>query len=175
MTPSLAGIWPRFYVLSTDFWNDATPWPRMGEWEILELKNGLETFVPVLHCGEINGGPCQEPEGFNPGAGYTVSRGQFHQVGVEIDRSMCSKQEDSECWREETVTWLFENEPRYRVRGGDLGDKDAWKRLFHQKVFMGLSVGVGGSRVSQPNNDTVEGLSAGMEIDYVGVWESKYP
>lgn len=175
LSEHLAGISHRIYTMSPDFLKDSINWPRMGEWDILELNNGLESFVPVLHCGETAGGPCKEPEGFKANGAYTISRGQFHTVGFEINRKMCSESSnDSSCWREETVTWHLDDEPQYRIKGSDLGDKDAWSRLFHQPRVIAMAVAVGGSRVgAAPNHETFEGEPAGMEIDYISVWESK--
>jgi len=51
MSSKSAGIWPRFYTLGSSARADPTTWPRMGEWDILELKNGAESFTPILHCG----------------------------------------------------------------------------------------------------------------------------
>ena len=44
--------------------------------------------------------------------------------------------------------------------------------LAHKKHFLLLNVAVGGNCPGPPNNSTVDGSSVGMEVDYVGVWNS---
>ncbi|KUJ06790.1 concanavalin A-like lectin/glucanase [Mollisia scopiformis] len=171
------GIWPRIYLMGKTYNEDQSNWPRMGEIDIFGLANGGETFTPTIHCGEPNGGlPCSEPQGFKAPNAIPFSRGSLHTVGLLIDRRECPAPvagTTGECWEHESISWFLDEEPTYKITGREFGDRDAWQKLVHEEIIIGLAVGVGGDGVGPPNEATTTGESVGMEIDYVGVWEAK--
>lgn len=44
--------------------------------------------------------------------------------------------------------------------------------LAHTEHFVLLNVAIGGNWPGAPNGATIDGFSVGMEVDYVGVWDS---
>ncbi|KAF8861651.1 hypothetical protein BDZ45DRAFT_250747 [Acephala macrosclerotiorum] len=169
------GVEQRIYLLGTDYRADSSPYPRMGELEILHLRNGNESFVPTLHCGEEIGGPCNEPDGYQPeGEPATFPLGDWVRVGLEIDRSMCSKAESTSCWELEIINWYLNSKIYRTLTGREFGNQAAWKRLAHSKKFLTFAVTVSGEKSGVPaNKETLDGDVVGMEVDWIRIYESK--
>lgn len=169
------GVEQKIYLLGTDYRVDANPYPRMGELEILHLRNGNESFVPTLHCGEEIGGPCSEPGGYQPeGEPATFPLGDWARVGLEIDRSMCSNAESTSCWELETIKWSLNGRNYRTLTGREFGNQAAWNRLAHSKKFLTFAVTVGGDKGGVPvNKDTLDGDVVGMQVDWIRIYESK--
>ncbi|CZR64611.1 related to endo-1,3-beta-glucanase [Phialocephala subalpina] len=167
------GVQQDIYLLGTEYRSHQNSYPRMGELDILKLKDGAESFIPTLHCGEESEGPCNEPTGYQQGEAEKIPRGEWARLGLEIDRSMCSGAEDGSCWELESVNWLLNGRAYRTLTGREFGDKAAWARLAHSKKFLTMSVTVGGEKGSSVNKDTLDGDSFGMQVDWVRVFESK--
>lgn len=164
------GIWPAFWALGTDFRGNYTNWPIVTEWDILEVVNGGPLMYSTAHCGFAPGGPCNEYDGLGSG-GVAFSKGVFHTVGFMVDRSMC-KEGSNATWLNETLNWYLDGQKIFTVTGATVGDEPTWVKLAHEEHFLLLNLAVGGNWPGPPNNMTIDGPSVGMEVGYVGVWNS---
>lgn len=164
------GIWPAFWSLGSGYRTDPWSWPSVGEIDIMESVNGLDTVWQTVHCGEADGGPCHETTGLSSSTGF--SRGEWHIAALEIDRT------NGDGWEGESIVWYVDGEETKRLYGRDVGDEDAWGSLAHDERFLLLNVAVGGgmpdgvSGQSTPDAGTKGGEGSGMEVGYVGVYVS---
>lgn len=139
-----------------------------SEWDILEVLNGGNAMYSTVHCGTAPGGPCNEYNGIGDAGdgGAAFSRGVWHTVGFVVDVSMGGT------WLDETLTWYLDGEAVFSVSGAMVGDEDTWNVLARGEKFLLLNVAVGGNWPGAPNATTIGGEEVGMEVDYVGVWNS---
>lgn len=136
----------------------------------MEVVNGLPAMYSTIHCGYAPGGPCNEYNGLGDG-GVSFEKGLWHIVGFEVDRSMC-REGGNGTWKEESLNWYVDGALKFSVNGSTVGDEQTWTKLAHEEHFLLLNVAVGGNWPRPPNNMIVDGLNVGMEVDYVGVWNS---
>ncbi|KAF4995364.1 hypothetical protein FGRMN_5148 [Fusarium graminum] len=155
------GIWPAFWMLG-DALRHGTEWPRCGEIDIFERVNGDMTGFGTVHCGEVGGGPCHEPDGL--GQRVVIPDNDFHAWSVVIDRR-------PENWKDETITWLFDGTPFHSISGNTLSDEGAWGTLAHSPMYVLLNVAVGGNWPGNPNKATEAGYKNMMEVAYVAVYQ----
>jgi beta-glucanase (GH16 family) len=164
------GIWPAFWALGSSFRPNHSNWPVASEWDILETVNGGNTLYSTLHCGTAPGGPCNENNGLGSG-GVSFSRGVWHTVGLMVDRSMTGSGGKG-TWQNEALNWYLDGTQVFTVTGKKVGDEKTWKAVAHDEHFLLLNVAVGGGWPGAPNDQTIDGPTVGMEVDYVGVWKS---
>ncbi|KAH7360737.1 concanavalin A-like lectin/glucanase domain-containing protein [Rhexocercosporidium sp. MPI-PUGE-AT-0058] len=173
------GIWPAFWALGSEFRGNYTNWPSATEWDFLEVINGVPTVYSTLHCGTAPGGFCNEYNGLGSG-GRDFEKGVFHTLGFLVDRSVSSgsswglgrRDKAEEDWKSETLTWFLDGKEIFELKGETVGDKATWAKVAHEEHFLLLNVAVGGNWPGAPNNMTVGGVASGMEVGYVGVWNS---
>lgn len=166
------GIWPAFWSLGADYRDDFFSWPRVGEIDILESVNGLPYAYQVLHCGPSYDArvPCNEPDGIaSPPPGAAFSRGVWHVVSVDIDRTNPSGR-----WQDEQLVWRIDGQIVFRITGAQVGDEQWWTRVTDGDHMILLNVAVGGSfpnklspGVPTPTENTVGGLNSSMWVKYV--------
>ncbi|KAH8671879.1 concanavalin A-like lectin/glucanase domain-containing protein [Tricladium varicosporioides] len=175
------GIWPAFWALGESFRGNNTYWPMASEWDFLEVVSGGGEMFSTLHCGTAPGGPCNEYNGLSSSGtgGVPFTRGVFHTVGFEVDRSMCNatsyylmNNSSSACWKKERLDWSLDGVLVFNVTGADVGDFSTWEKIAHEGHFLLLNVAVGGNWPGPPNNLTQGGDGANMEVQWVGVWNS---
>src|SRR6187549_217321 len=94
------GIWPAFWSLGSKYRGNYNNWPAIGEIDILETANGMSKAWHTVHCGTLAGGPCEETTGIY--ATSALTRGEWHTVAIEIDRT-------SDDWRTETISWFVDD------------------------------------------------------------------
>lgn len=81
-------------------------------------------------------------------------------------------------WKTESLTCYLDGVQTFSVTGARVGDQATWSVLAHNPHFLLLNVAVGGSfpsavaGKSTPTKATIGGLSVGMEVDYVVVYNS---
>lgn len=161
-----AGIWPAFWMLGSAYRGVYTNWPSVGELDILESPNGEQRTWHTAHCGEGEGGPCNEPNGL----GNTVAllRAQWNILSVEIDRSS---------WPER-ITWFVNHFPTFTLTEADVGDEDSWRALSADPKMVLLNVAVGGALPDgiagkpTPDENTQGGEGAAMQVDYISVYST---
>ncbi|MCC5034308.1 family 16 glycosylhydrolase [Streptomyces sp. WAC 00631] len=161
------GYWPAFWTLGADFRGDYWNWPGIGEFDIMENVNGLNTVWGVLHCGTAPGGPCNEYDGRGgsttcPGASCQSG---FHTFALELDRTGST----------EYLRWYVDGQHYHTVSSADL-DAATWANATHHGHFVLLNVAMGGAFPdgvaghATPTAATRPGVP--MIVDYVSVQQS---
>ncbi|MBN1173167.1 MAG: family 16 glycosylhydrolase, partial [Micromonosporaceae bacterium] len=157
-----AGYWPAFWMLGGAARPvGATNWPSIGEWDIMENVNGMNTFFATLHCGTVSGGPCNETTGLSSGQvacdGCTSS---FHTFAVEYDRSVSPEQ----------LRWYKDGTQFFSLNASQL-DATTWNSATQHGFFVILNVAMGGGFPAAfgggPTSATEPGHA--LLVDYVTV------
>lgn len=162
VTPAaqLQGIWPAFWSLGEGMRKTpGVPWPACGEIDTFESVNGAATGFGTVHCG----GPCNDP---GPGltSGIEFDYASYHTWAHVVDLTSAD-------WRAQSITFLLDGREYRNVIGSDVGSQDIWTTLVGP-MFMTLNVVVGGKWSGFASASTVSGAPAGMEVQYVAVYES---
>lgn len=158
------GIWPAFWALGSSIYG-GKPWPKCGEWDIMEAKNGEGQFIGVLHYGDSAPGkssPAEvKPEILDPT--------KWHTYSMEVNRQ-------SDNWQEQAIKWWVDGKNYQTVKGSDVGNFDDWVTLAHSPYYALFNVAIGGdsSWPGKYNKETTKqsGKSLGMEVGYFAVYET---
>ncbi|MBB0246676.1 family 16 glycosylhydrolase [Streptomyces alkaliphilus] len=160
------GYWPAFWALGSPYRGNYWNWPGIGEFDIMENVNGLNTVWGVLHCGTAPGGPCDEFNGLGnsrPCPGATCQEA-FHTYGFEWDRSVTPNE----------FRWYVDGERYHRVHQG-MFDATTWANMTeHAGYFLLLNLAMGGAfpdgvaGFPTPVPATQPGHS--LLVDHVAVW-----
>lgn len=160
------GYWPAFWALGRDYRRDR-PWPQVGEFDIMENVNGINSVWGILHCGVYPGGACGEPNGLGRRAACVVTTCQaaFHVYAFEWDASVAPGQ----------LRWFVDGQMFDHVSESQL-PAATWKEITgHGGFFLLLNVAMGGGfsfamagGTPTPTSETESGHS--MLVDYVAVW-----
>ncbi|MFJ3963263.1 acyltransferase family protein [Streptomyces sp. NPDC090036] len=154
-----AGYWPAFWTLGAPLRDGYTGWPRVGELDIMENVNGRDTVFGTMHCGVLEGGPCQEPAGLTSGPQpCSGCRTAFHSYAVEVDLTPGA----------EEVRWSLDGRVYHRVTAGRM-DPATWKAAVEHGLFLILNVAVGGSLPLADGADAGPATEPGhaMRVDHV--------
>ncbi|MCO1577979.1 carbohydrate-binding protein [Crossiella sp. SN42] len=160
------GYWPAFWALGTPYRGNYWNWPGIGEFDIMENVNGVNSVWGVLHCGVNPGGPCNETDGLGasracPGASCQSA---FHTYRFEWDRSVSPNQ----------LRWYVDGQQFHSVRQ-DQFDAGTWNNMTNHGYFIILNVAIGGAFPNgvhggtTPVAATVPGRP--MLVDYVAVFQ----
>ncbi|WP_344854733.1 glycoside hydrolase family 16 protein [Planomonospora alba] len=161
------GYWPAFWALGAPYRGNYWNWPGIGEFDIMENVNGINSVWGVLHCGVNPGGPCNETTGLGasracPGASCQSA---FHTYRFEWDRSVTPDQ----------LRWYVDGQQFHSVSQSQF-DAATWNDMTgHQGYFLLLNVAMGGAFPNAlggqtPTAATLSGRP--MIVDYVAVWQS---
>ena len=162
------GYWPAFWALGSPYRGNYQNWPSVGEFDIMENVNGVNSVWGVLHCGVNPGGACNETNGIGTSRACPGSTCQsaFHTYRFEWDRSVTPNQ----------LRWYVDGQQFHSVSQSQL-DATTWSNMTsHAGYFILLNVAVGGgfpngvAGFSTPTSATVSGRP--MVVDYVAVWQS---
>ncbi|KOU74534.1 acyltransferase [Streptomyces sp. XY66] len=156
-----AGYWPAFWTLGAPLRDGYTGWPGVGEFDVMESVNGRDTVFGSMHCGVVEGGPCQEPVGLTSGPQpCSGCRAAFHSYAVEVDRAPGA----------EEVRWYLDGRLYHRVTADRL-DSGTWGRAVDHGLFLILNVAVGGTLPRADGADVGPGTQPGhpMRVDHVTV------
>ncbi|HLU71283.1 MAG TPA: glycoside hydrolase family 16 protein [Nonomuraea sp.] len=162
------GYWPAFWALGSPYRGNYWNWPGIGEFDIMENVNGLNTVWAVLHCGVNPGGACNETEGLGASRSCPGSTCQssFHTYRFEWDRSTSPNQ----------LRWYVDGQ-LYHSLSQSRFDATTWSNMTsHAGYFLLLNVAMGGAfpngvaGFGTPTAATVPGRP--MLVDYVAVWQS---
>ncbi|MGX7824561.1 glycoside hydrolase family 16 protein [Actinokineospora sp. 24-640] len=160
------GYWPAFWALGAPYRGNYWNWPGIGEFDIMENVNGINSVWAVLHCGVAPGGPCNEFSGLGnsracPGASCQSA---FHTYRFEWDTSVSPNQ----------LRWYVDGQEYHRVTQNQM-DATSWANMTnHAGYFILLNVAMGGAFPNgvqgspTPTAATVPGHP--MVVDYVAVW-----
>src|SRR5690606_34964961 len=162
------GYWPAFWALGSPYRGNYWNWPAIGEFDIMENVNGLNTVWGVLHCGVNPGGACNETEGLGASRSCPGSTCQsaFHTYRFEWDRSVSPNQ----------LRWYVDGQLFHSLSQSQF-DATTWNNMTgHAGYFILLNVAMGGAfpngvaGFGTPTSATVPGRP--MLVDYVAVWQS---
>ncbi|MGI5160696.1 glycoside hydrolase family 16 protein [Microbispora sp. CA-102843] len=162
------GYWPAFWALGAPYRGNYWNWPAIGEFDIMENVNGINSVWGVLHCGVNPGGACNETNGLGNSRACPGSTCQsaFHTYRFEWDRSVSPNQ----------LRWYVDGQQFHSISQGQL-DATTWSNMTsHAGYFILLNVAMGGgfpngvAGFSTPTSATVSGRP--MVVDYVAVWQS---
>jgi beta-glucanase (GH16 family) len=159
------GYWPAFWALGAPYRGNYWNWPAIGEFDIMENVNGINSVWGVLHCGVNPGGPCNETNGLGANRACPGSSCQsaFHTYRFEWDASTSPQQ----------LRWYVDGQQFHTVTQSQVGN-DAWGQMTANGYFILLNVAMGGAfpngvaGFGTPTGDTVSGRP--MLVDYVAVW-----
>ncbi|WP_117211284.1 carbohydrate-binding protein [Allorhizocola rhizosphaerae] len=160
------GYWPAFWALGSPYRGNYWNWPAIGEFDIMENVNGINSVWGVLHCGVNPGGPCNETTGIGASRACPGSTCQsaFHTYRFEWDRSISPNQ----------LRWYVDGQQFHAVSQAQL-DSTTWDSMTsHAGYFILLNVAMGGAfpnaiaGFATPTGATVPGRA--MLVDYVAVW-----
>ncbi|RKT52976.1 glycoside hydrolase family 16 protein [Saccharothrix australiensis] len=160
------GYWPAFWALGSPYRGNYWNWPGIGEFDVMENVNGLDSVWGVLHCGVSPGGPCNETSGLGNSRACPGSPCQaaFHTYRFEWDESANPAR----------FRWYVDGQQFHTV-GRDQFDATTWRNMTsHAGYFVLLNLAMGGAFPdgvagrATPTPATAPGHS--MSIDYVAVW-----
>ncbi|MBC6465246.1 glycoside hydrolase family 16 protein [Actinomadura alba] len=166
--PQALGYWPAFWALGSPYRGNYWNWPAIGEFDVMENVNGINSVWGVLHCGVNPGGPCNETTGLGASRACPGSSCQsaMHTYGFEWDRSATPNQ----------LRWYVDGQQFHSVSQSQM-DATTWSNMTgHGGYFLLLNVAMGGAFPNgvaghgTPTADTVSGRP--MLVDYVAVWQS---
>jgi len=161
-----AGYWPAFWALGAPFRGNYWNWPGIGEFDIMENVNGINSVWGVLHCGVAPGGPCNEFNGIGASRACPGSSCQsaFHTYRFEWDASVSPQQ----------LRWYVDGTQYHTVTQSQIGEPHWTNMTSHAGYFILLNVAMGGAfpngvaGATTPTGATVSGRP--MLVDYVAVW-----
>jgi hypothetical protein len=162
-----SGYWPAFWTLGADYRGNYQNWPGIGEFDVMENVNGINSVWGTLHCGSNPGGPCNETTGLGAtrACPNTACQGNFHTYGFEWDRSTSP----------EALRWYVDGTLYHSVTAGQM-DATTWANATHHGHFILLNVAMGGAfpnaiaGAATPTSSTVSGVP--MLVDYVAVFNA---
>ncbi|ADB32761.1 Carbohydrate binding family 6 [Kribbella flavida DSM 17836] len=158
------GYWPAFWALGQPYRGNYWNWPAIGEFDIMENVNGINSVWAVLHCGVNPGGPCNETSGLGasrvcPGASCQSA---FHTYRFEWDTSISPNE----------LRWYVDGQEYHKITQAQL-PADTWTNMTsHAGYFILLNVAMGGAFPDAlggptPRPETVPDRP--MIVDYVAV------
>ncbi|MFG3707429.1 carbohydrate-binding protein [Micromonospora sp. NPDC047670] len=161
-----AGYWPAFWALGSPYRGNYQNWPGIGEFDVMENVNGINSVWGVLHCGVAPGGPCDEFNGIGASRACPGSTCQsaFHTYRFEWDASVSPQQ----------LRWYVDGQLYHTVSQTRVGEPYWSQMTSHAGYFLLLNVAMGGAfpngvaGSATPTAATVPGRP--MLVDYVAVY-----
>ncbi|MCW7943439.1 1,3-beta-glucanase [Streptomyces hygroscopicus] len=159
------GYWPAFWMLGAPYRGNYQNWPSVGELDVMENVQGLNTDWATMHCGTNPGGPCNETSGIGnstPCTGTTCQAG-FHTYAVEWDRSTSP----------EEIRFYLDGVNFHTVKANQV-DATTWANATGHGFFIILNVAMGGGFPGAFGGGPDSGTEPGhpMVVDYVQVLQS---
>ncbi|MGW0883616.1 glycoside hydrolase family 16 protein [Streptomyces sp. NPDC002671] len=159
------GYWPAFWMLGAPFRGNYWNWPSIGELDIMENVQGLNTDWATMHCGTNPGGPCNETSGIGGStacAGTTCQAG-FHTYAMEWDRSTSP----------EEIRFCLDGVNFHTVKATQV-DATTWANATDHGYFLILNVAMGGGFPGAFGGGPDSGTEPNhpMAVDYVQVLQS---
>ncbi|MEW2497667.1 glycoside hydrolase family 16 protein [Streptomyces nodosus] len=159
------GYWPAFWMLGTPYRGNYWNWPGVGELDIMENVQGLNTNWSTMHCGTSPDGPCHETTGIGGSTSCTGATCQagFHTYAVEWDRSTSP----------EEIRFSLDGTTFHTVRANQV-DAATWANATNHGYFVILNVAMGGGFPDAFGGGPDGGTEPGhpMTVDYVRVLQS---
>jgi beta-glucanase (GH16 family) len=163
-----SGYWPAFWALGAPYRGNYQNWPSIGEFDVMENVNGINSVWGVLHCGVNPGGPCNETNGLGASRACPGSSCQsaFHTYRFEWDASVSPQQ----------LRWYVDGQHFHTVTQSQVGEPHWSNMTSHAGYFLLLNVAMGGAfpngvaGSATPTSSTASGVP--MLVDYVAVYTS---
>lgn len=159
------GYWPAFWMLGAPFRGNYWNWPGIGELDVMENVQGLNTDWATMHCGTNPGGPCNETSGIGNSTSCTGATCQagFHTYAMEWDRSTGP----------EEIRFYLDGVSFHTVRANQV-DATTWANATNHGYFLVLNVAMGGGFPAAFGGGPDSGTEPGhpMVVDYVQVLQS---
>jgi hypothetical protein len=156
------GYWPAFWMLGAPYRGDYWNWPSVGELDIMENTQGMNTVFATMHCGTSPGGPCNETSGIggNTTCSGTTCQAGFHTYRMEWDRSTSP----------EEIRFYLDGTNFHTVRAHQV-DATTWANATNHGFFIILNVAMGGGFPDAFGGGPDSGTQPGhaMVVDYVQV------
>jgi beta-glucanase (GH16 family) len=158
------GYWPAFWALGSPYRGNYWNWPGIGEFDIMENVNGINSVWGVLHCGVNPGGPCNETTGLGASRACPGSTCQsaFHTYRFEWDTSVSPNQ----------LRWYVDGQQFHSLSQSQF-PADTWSNMTsHAGYFVLLNVAIGGAFPDALNGPTPRASTVPdrpMVVDYVAV------
>lgn len=159
------GYWPAFWALGGPYRGNYWNWPAVGEFDIMENVNGINSVWGVLHCGVNPGGPCNETTGIvaNRACPGSSCQSAFHTYRFEWDASVSPQ----------VFRWFVDGQQFHSVSQNQV-DATTWANMTtHQGYFVLLNVAIGGAFPNNNSGTTTPGAGIvpgrPMVVDYVTV------
>jgi len=159
------GYWPAFWMLGAPYRGNYQNWPSVGELDIMENVQGLNTDWATVHCGTNPGGPCNETSGIGgntPCSGTTCQAG-FHTYAMEWDKSTSP----------EEIRFYLDGVNFHTVKANQV-DATTWANATNHGFFIILNVAMGGGFPDAFGGGPDSGTDPGhpLVVDYVQVLQS---
>ncbi|MEU9540368.1 glycoside hydrolase family 16 protein [Streptomyces mirabilis] len=159
------GYWPAFWTLGAPYRGNYQNWPSVGELDIMENVQGLNTEWATMHCGTNPGGPCNETSGIGgntPCAG-TTCQASFHTYAMEWDRSTSP----------EEIRFYLDGVNFHTVKANQV-DATTWANATNHGYFVILNVAMGGGFPDAFGGGPDSGTEPGhpLVVDYVQVLQA---
>ncbi|MFE3638904.1 glycoside hydrolase family 16 protein [Streptomyces cellostaticus] len=159
------GYWPAFWMLGSPFRGNYQNWPGVGELDIMENVQGLNTDWSTMHCGTNPGGPCNETSGIggSTSCGGSTCQAGFHTYSMEWDRSTGL----------EEIRFYLDGVNFHTVRANQV-DANTWANATEHGYFVILNVAMGGGFPGAFGGGPDGGTEPNhpMVVDYVQVLQS---
>ncbi|KPI14656.1 Carbohydrate binding family 6 [Actinobacteria bacterium OK074] len=160
-----AGYWPAFWMLGAPYRGNYQNWPSVGELDIMENVQGLNTDWSTVHCGTNPGGPCNETTGIGGSTSCTGTTCQagFHTYAMEWDRSTSPEQ----------IRFYLDGVNFETVNSSQV-DATTWANATNHGFFIILNVAMGGAFPAAYGGGPTSATDPGhpMTVDYVQVLSS---
>ncbi|MGW2741618.1 glycoside hydrolase family 16 protein [Streptomyces sp. NPDC001450] len=159
------GYWPAFWMLGAPYRGNYQNWPSVGELDIMENVQGLNTDWATMHCGTNPGGPCNETSGIGNSTSCTGSTCQagFHTYAMEWDRSTSP----------EEIRFYLDGVSFHTVKANQV-DATTWANATDHGFFVILNVAMGGGFPAAFGGGPDSGTEPNhpMVVDYVQVLQA---
>ncbi|MGW5255611.1 glycoside hydrolase family 16 protein [Streptomyces sp. NPDC004012] len=159
------GYWPAFWMLGAPYRGNYQNWPSVGELDVMENVQGLNTDWATMHCGTNPGGPCNETSGIgnSTSCSGTTCQAGFHTYAMEWDRSTSP----------EEIRFYLDGVDFHTVRANQV-DATTWANATNHGFFVILNVAMGGGFPAAFGGGPDSGTESGhpMVVDYVQVLQS---
>jgi hypothetical protein len=157
-----AGYWPAFWILGTPYRGNLWNWPGVGEIDVMENVQGLNTEWGTLHCGTSPGGECHETDGLSgntPGGSPSLQSG-MHTYRVEWDESISPQQ----------IRWYLDGRLFHSVRQNQVS-ASTWSAAFDHGYYLILDLAIGGQFPAKMGGGPTSATASGgqLVVDYVTV------
>ncbi len=160
------GYWPAFWALGAPYRGNYQNWPSIGEFDVMENVNGINSVWGVLHCGVNPGGDCNETQGLGASRACPgdACQAAFHTYRFEWDRSVTPNQ----------LRWYVDGQ-QFHTLAQDRFSARTWDDMTsHQGYFILLNVAMGGGFPDGVAGHATPTAATrpdhAMAVDYVAVW-----